>query len=866
MSTTNNTQKLDELLSAQESLLGEIKKEARLLDSQELLSQNKQLTEQLRESEQKRTELERDNAEIKSQLSSAKNALFTKLTNEKLSVFTATQKRIDSYYYRSADGVSNRLKSYEEGCIKSINETIKAIDSYGGNEYDDLRKKLMDLQAETHTRYRQVEQYKTAQLSAAAQTNGRIGAALKNEPLSENEAKINLKQKSIESFVGLNILSKAGIFLFIVGIIMLGRFAYLHMSDFFKGSIIFLLGAVLIAIGEVFHKKEKTVFSNALISGGVAVLYTATATGYFAFHLYPVKITFLICIIVTAIAIALSNQLKSEVVCAFGTVGGYLPVVAAYMISFGSAMADKTFLPVSSVYFSLLAVVIFVMTYNKKWHVAQFIGYALHLVAIGGIASCAWAVRALPGYAYALPLSAGFAIISYAIYLLMPASKIIKMKPLSAADAILLALNTISGAAYICVTVRNCFDSYAFSSRVIGVVFLILALIYGVLMYFSQRKKSEASVVASVISSVSALIFSMLAVPSIFGMRYAAIAWVIEGLLLALISIEKRIKISETVGALCMALAVFAFMFCSFSEQIKAYSVLSVVSFGILVTAFWIYSLRGIIENKDPDLFSHYRLLELLTAAGSCGLIIYVYNGIIKGPSVNIYSAFTNHAVSICAVLVIAVILRLGILKCKASMVVSDLAGIASMTAVFSLLDIAAKYFAITDYYGTPVKCMWLKILNLILLVAINIGAELFFALSVSDIIKRAQAPAWVYTAAISVSSLMLITATVMGQFGVKFTSIIISALYIAAACVLLVIGFKKQYTVVRSGGLVLILVAFAKLCFVDTRGLDSALKIASYFAFGAILIVISYFYQRFSKKLESSVENENISILSDKK
>jgi uncharacterized membrane protein len=74
---------------------------------------------------------------------------------------------------------------------------------------------------------------------------------------------------------------------------------------------------------------------------------------------------------------------------------------------------------------------------------------------------------------------------------------------------------------------------------------------------------------------------------------------------------------------------------------------------------------------------------------------------------------------------------------------------------------------------------------------------------------------------------------------------------------VLLFIGFKKRYTVVRSGGLILILCAFAKLCFVDTSHLDSAWKIASYFAFGALLIVISYFYQRFTKKLENDVVND---------
>ncbi len=80
---------------------------------------------------------------------------------------------------------------------------------------------------------------------------------------------------------------------------------------------------------------------------------------------------------------------------------------------------------------------------------------------------------------------------------------------------------------------------------------------------------------------------------------------------------------------------------------------------------------------------------------------------------------------------------------------------------------------------------------------------------------------------------------------------------HLVSACALLFIGFEKRYTVVRSGGLVIILCAIAKVCFVDTTHLDSGWKIASYFAFGAMLIVISYFYQRFSKKLREEAVSE---------
>jgi uncharacterized membrane protein len=202
--------------------------------------------------------------------------------------------------------------------------------------------------------------------------------------------------------------------------------------------------------------------------------------------------------------------------------------------------------------------------------------------------------------------------------------------------------------------------------------------------------------------------------------------------------------------------------------------------------------------------------------------------------------------------LVLAIVVRHGPLKNTVASIFGEIVGAVLPFVTFGAVDLSFKYNDIYGYYGKAISNKGFEIFNLILLVAINVAVALFFAKVIGSLLNRAGMPMWIYTAAISVVSLMLITVTVMSQFNVSFSNVIISALYIIAACILLVVGFKKNYTVVRSGGLVLILCAFAKLCFVDTSHLDSAWKIASYFAFGALLIVISYFYQRFAKKLES--------------
>lgn len=847
---SKESKRLIELIDEQQSLLNSIKQEAKAIDSEELAQQNEILKEELQRASKNELALKNENEKLKNDLNSTKAALFTKLANEKLSVFKQTQKRLEKIYYSEQYGLNNRLEKYEKECKSSIEATIKTIEAYGSDEFEDILNKLNSLKAEADERSEKIKEYKNeqAQLLAASHSDTRV--QLKNEELTEEEIKSAMKQKSFENFIGLNVLSKAGILLFIIGIILLGRFAFVNMTDTLKGGIIYLLGFVLLAVGEIFHKKEKTIFSTTLLSGGVSTLYAAAATCYFAFDLYNVKVTFIICIIITIIAIALSNQVKSQIVCSFAAVGGYLPVVAIYMIGFGKAMADITFLPVSSIYFCLFAIVLFFMTYNKKWYIAQFIGYALHLIAIGGIAKCAYTVKDIAGYEYALPLACVFAIASFVLYLLMPGTKILSRKELHTADSVLLGLNTVSGAISVSITIHNCIPNEDSANRAVGFVFIAFSIIYAMLTYFSIKEKTESSAISTIVSSISALIFSMMVIPFIFGFEYAGIGWAVEGIILALISIHKKIRISEIAGLVCMLASIYPAYELIYGNS----DILQLITVSIIICAFWVYVVNG-FTSKDDSTFASvvYTALEIGVSVATALYFGYLYNYICLSPLVTVTSYFTNAAITVIGFMVMFTLIRTGILRNKASVIVSDIAGIILFFVTFIIIDLSCEIKEAHTFYFNNTESKGLFILNIVLLLVINICVQLYFSKSVMDIINRFKAPAWVYTIIISVSSLMLITASIMYQFKVQFSNVIISTVYIAVACVLLVIGFKKNYTVVRTTGLILILCAFAKLCFIDTLHLDSTWKIASYFAFGAILICISYIYQRFSKKIEAN-------------
>lgn len=860
--STDKSRKLNELLIQQQSIIEELKAEADGLDTEDVILENERLTSELTKAKEELGNAQKDNTELQKELRTAKDALFARLAEEKLGAFLKTQKKIDSYYYNNATGLGNRLNEYENFCRDNINKTLASIEKYGQEQFGDIRTKLESINSEFEKKSADVRAYYQAQTQNVLKQNNAQGSKLYNEPLSKQEKNSAFKKKNFESFIGLNLLSKAGILLLLIGIAMLGKFAYTYLSDFFKMGLISLLGIVLILVGELFNKKEKTVFSSALISGGVAVLYASVATGHFAFGLYSVSITFLLCVIVTAAAIFLSHQVKSQVVCAFAAVGGYLPVIVSYMIGFGKAAADISFLPVSCVYFFLLSVIIFLMSYNKNWHISRFIGYALQIISVGGVASCAWAVKDISGYVFALPLAAAFAAVTFGVYTLYPAFRIMKKLPLSVYDILLFVLNTVTGAVSVSFTVRNCFYNVPdIADKAMGTVFLIMTVIYLLLMTAGIKTEDKNTSAAVNFSACASLLFSMSVIPLIFGFDYAPAAWAAEGVAIAVTGIAKRLKVTEIAGLVCMTASLAAY----YMNLYPLNTLLAVISFGIIASAFWIYTVRSIPEVNEKD--SQRKLCyitEIIGALISAEFLYTLFGCVSQSRFIQHSSTFTDSAVRILCYMAAAVLIRTGLLKNKVSLIFSDIMGAAVWLAT-ALLVCGTKYSNVVDFYGKAVPKSTQAFVNIALLVILNIAAEYLLAVSAADLIKRSRLPVWTFTAAVSITSIISITLTVMKQFGVPFPSVIISAVYIAAACVLLIVGFKKDFTVVRFGGLVLILSAFAKLCFVDTRHLDSGWKIASYFAFGGILILISYFYQRFNKKLEMNYKSLNADSVNEK-
>ena len=106
---------------------------------------------------------------------------------------------------------------------------------------------------------------------------------------------------------------------------------------------------------------------------------------------------------------------------------------------------------------------------------------------------------------------------------------------------------------------------------------------------------------------------------------------------------------------------------------------------------------------------------------------------------------------------------------------------------------------------------------------------------------------------------LFVVTQGLMVQGDVGFNSGLISIIYVIAAFIWIVLGFKFKNIVLRKCGLFLSIAAVAKLLIIDTWGLSTEMRIVSYLTLGVVLMLISFVYQRFSRKLEEMEKTEEV-------
>jgi len=182
-----------------------------------------------------------------------------------------------------------------------------------------------------------------------------------------------------------------------------------------------------------------------------------------------------------------------------------------------------------------------------------------------------------------------------------------------------------------------------------------------------------------------------------------------------------------------------------------------------------------------------------------------------------------------------------------------------AITRIPAIADIGTRVIAIV-MHAIGLLWLWgfnsLPYSNVLWLVIINGGMQIIALLALNDLITLCGVKSKLSALKILLLSgyfLLVVTQSMMVQANVAFNNAIISIIYAVAAFAWIILGFRLKSKPTRKAGLFLSMASVAKLLIIDTWGLSTEMRIVSYISLGLILMLISFVYQRLSKKMEES-------------
>lgn len=843
------TEHLSALLHTQKQTLRELEAEITALSAQDFLTENSRLKRALEQSAARCKQAEQTCMEQKKELSTLRDALHARLYSEKQAALNASSSRLSAYYQGKASEEETRLATLE----KTIRGQIDRMEEQARAEDETL---LHDMTAECG-RLRAMLEERLAQIrrdreEAAAHLSEQAGSAytlLQKEPLTEQEAQAALRKRRLESLIGLNVLNKLGVLLVVIGAVAAARFTYTKLPDAFKGGMLFLLAFAFLIMGEWmgWRGKRADLFSLGLVAGGVALLYVSVVTCFLWLDLLPLYAAFVLVVLVTALAFFLSQRHNAQGVAAFAMIGGYLPV----LVFFFQPKLPLPFLLCSAGYTACLCLFSLLTACRKKWIVAQFISFVLNTAACIIIASfynefltfsppasqgLLWLCRLIPCLLIAC---------SFLAFLAGPLVYAARAQArLKLYDLILQGLNLATSYTMLFLmvdTIRGA-DRYAF----VQPLCFTLVLAGAACFLWKRAPKARAGLYAV---AGGAVFVSLLIVPVQFGFAYAVYAWSAEALLFLLPGLLWKRRAWETAGWLAEAAAALALLIAYPMLQLTLQGLPYLPSRAAAYTCFTLSTLlvlaailyNGKESNLIQGLFKYGVILNLwVYTIFAAQLFLPALLPVRLGALHTDLFLLSATILAGCAVACFSI--RMPRLRDDATAII----GLLIYACSFIMAHIAnCLYFRQADGFPRAVR-----VGLLLLQIAANI-ASVFAAADFTDtLVRRFRAPVEVFSLSVSAVFTVLLTELLLGQFRLAFTNPLIGILYLLTALGWILCGFWRRYAAMRRFGLGLTFLALGKLLLIDLASLSEGKRILAFFGFGALMILISFVYRHFSKRM----------------
>ena len=676
-----------------------------------------------------------------------------------------------------------------------------------------------------------------------------------------------------ERFIGENLFSKIGIGIIIIGVFIGVKYSIEHnlISPAMRLVLSYLVGAGLFVAGAMLKKKYES-FSAVLVSGAMTIFYFVTFIGYSVFNFFPQSLTFILMFLFTAFTVAASLNYNKVVIALIGLVGSY---AVPFLLSDNSGRVSILF-----AYTAIINIGVLIISFYKQWrslYLSAFVFTWLMLLSLSGNA-----------YKYEdfTPYFIFNLVTFLTFYIAFIFQKIHQEKELKEIDVVLFLSNSLL---FFGMGVWYIYDYYTMENRTIMAMFtLVNALLhFGVAYYFHVKKFPSQGLKYLIL--VLALSFATLVIPIQFKGSWITVFWSAEAALLFWFGRHKNLLVYERISYAVMVLASISLLI----DWVKAPNILYIVNpdkfiyltpFGnalfintLLYSAAFgfmaythhltqlankeIYKLLSIILNilcVASLYFIFFREIGILCDVRALQQTPNLTNNYVAWEALNNFKTIWRTVYSL---LFVTIYTLLNIRVFKSKQLGEIQFGISTLlTFIFMTLGLYTFSELRESYLDNPQLSLWFLNVRYVGIVVFAIFCYTSYLLSrflnlKEEMQKSLEFVLHLIILWVASSELLHWTELYRSASNYKLGLTILWGSY---ALFLVVLGIFKRKKHLRISGIVLIGFSILKLFLYDTTHLDALRKTIVFVILGFLVLVASFFYNKYTNKIEETDKSEN--------
>ena len=644
-------------------------------------------------------------------------------------------------------------------------------------------------------------------------------------------------ETNFEKYIGENLFGKIGILIFIIGIGFFVKYAIDQnwINETARTLMGYAVGAGMLVLAERLHKRYHT-FSSLLAGGAFGIYYLITAIAFHYYALFSHTIAFVILCITTIFMSAVSVLYDRKELAVTALVGGF---IAPFIIS-----TDSSSIISLQIYITILNIGMFCLAMYKKWAILPMVSFGFTYIIL-------WGTTALGSFSDSeavttYPTLFAFATLFYVIFLL-PVVFILRTQYGGNTRLGLLGIITANSFMYLIYGDFLLQHFEASSDTTAYLAFFIAAVNLAIHLYLRFRVEGQDTLRNLMLGL--AVTFASMGIPILFSAANVLMVWAAESVLLLWLFTKEKNRIYELASAVLLLLTLGALAYYRTTDTFIHDTGDSLFFNGAFFVTTFVsiaYYVVAVIMQFNKELFSDTKRLIAYTP---CNAIVYAL-----GFSI-LFLAFRDNfhfhleqPISEYASLLTANIMLLG-----GALILRKRFEISKNKLAYEIsLYLAGILFAMTVWnYTDPEGLLlrWLMALVTIAYMAYCMRGQLLVTSNQRNL----------HTEYSIISTLMWLTLTrlLLITFNeVNFSTAFSLSLGIAAF-ILMCIGMRYHSKEIRIVSLAEFGIVLGKLILNDVWAMPSLGKIIVFISLGALLLILSFLYQKLKDALFNEKEQE---------